>query len=189
MSAIALERRHRFRVEAWLRMGEIGLFSPEYRGELIEGEILDMPPIGPTHSGCVAWLNDFFSLGISRREGIVWVQNPLRLGDLSAPQPDLALLRPRPDFYRAALPAPEDVLLVVEVADTTLRYDREVKAPLYARFKIPEYWLVNLPEQYLEVFRKPQAGGYLETTRYGRGDALSPQAWPSLTLSVRELLG
>jgi Uma2 family endonuclease len=188
MHAIALERRHRFPVEDWLRLGESGVFPPDYRGELIEGEIVDMVPIGPNPSGCLKWLGRFFNQRLGETH-LVSIQDPIRLGELSAPQPDLALLRPRPDYYRSALPGPQDVLLLVEVADTTLRYDREVKAPLYARFGIPEYWLVNLPDQCVEVYRKPAPGGYLETTRYAREDSLAPLFRPEAALTIRELLG
>ncbi len=189
MSALALERRHRFGVDDWLKMGEAGVFPPDYRGELIEGEVVDMAPIGPTHGGCVKWLNNFFAARLAGR-CIVSAQDPIKLGDLSSPQPDIVLLRPASDYYRNGHPIPEDILLLVEVAESSLRYDREVKAPLYARFGIPEYWLVNLTEQCLEVYRQPEANGcYQSVARYERSDTIAPLAWPEVVVSIRELLG
>lgn len=188
MNAAVLERRHRFSVEEWLRLDEIGLFPPEYRGELIDGAIVDAAPVTPLHSGCLAWLHRRFSVAGDERY-IVSTKQPLVLGDFSCPQPDLALLQYRADFYRMAHPGPAETFLVVELADTTLRFDREVKAPLYARFGIPEYWLVNLPEQCVEVYRQPQAGGYQSVARLERRDTLVPLAWPELQVAIEELLG
>ena len=188
MATTAIERRHRFTVEEWQRMGDLGLFPPDYRGELIEGEIVDRAPIGTTHSGCVMWLNRFFAQRIDD-DAIVSPQNPLRLGDISQPEPDIVLLRPRDDFYRTRHPTPGDTLLAIEVADSSVRYDREVKAPLYALYRITEYWLVDLPAQIVEVLRGPRPGGYQEHLILRRGDTLSPQALSQIELRIDEVLG
>lgn len=154
-------RIHRLTVAAYRRMGEVGILGPELRTELIEGEIVELTPIGPTHGGTVNFLNK--RLNEQAGSGIiVSVQNPLELNEHSEPQPDLMLLRPRADYYRTAHPKPGDVALVIEVADTTLRYDREVKLPLYARAGIPEAWLVDLGARRLTAYRQPAPAGFLE---------------------------
>ena len=129
--------RHSFTVEEFERMGEACIFPPDARLELIEGEIVEMSPIGSPHAACVDALALLFN-EIARRRFIIRVQSPVRLNDFSEPQPDVALLRWRDDFYRSAHPTPADVLLVVEVSDTTVETDRKVKVPLYARAGIPE---------------------------------------------------
>src|SRR5215216_3171381 len=118
--------RHRFTVAEYERMGEIGIFSEDERVELVCGEIIEMSPIGERHAACVGLLTQLITL-LLQRSAIVWVQNPIRLDDHSEPQPDVAVLKPRADFYRHAHPGPEDILLVIEVSDTTPEYDRRVK--------------------------------------------------------------
>ncbi|MBU0498727.1 MAG: Uma2 family endonuclease [Gammaproteobacteria bacterium] len=150
---------HRISVLDYYRMAETGILPLGARTELLDGEIIDMAPIGSRHAGTVAWLTR--ALGkITGEQAIVMVQSPLRLGDFAEPQPDLMLLRPRDDFYRAFHPGPQDVLLVIEVADSTLQYDTEVKRPLYARFGIPAYWIVDLEHRGLLVCTDPDAGDY-----------------------------
>jgi Uma2 family endonuclease len=179
--------KHRFTVEEYHRMGQAGIFSEDDPVELIEGEIIEMTPIGSRHAACVARLSALFA---RIPEGpIVWTQNPIRLGEHSEPQPDLALLKPHADFYAAAHPGPEDVLLVVEVAETSLDYDREVKLPLYARAGIPEAWLVDLPGERVEVHRKPSSQGYEEVRRARRGQRIPVGAFPGLEPAVDEILG
>jgi Uma2 family endonuclease len=120
---------------------------------------------------------------------LVTVQNPVRLGDISEPQPDLAVVRPKDDQYAAGHPRPQDVLLLVEVADSTVGFDRGDKAPLYAAYGIPEYWLVDIPGDHIEVFRGPTPDGWGETSRHRRGDTLRPQALPELAVPVDAVLG
>jgi Uma2 family endonuclease len=184
----SLPARHRFDLQEWRHLINSGFFAPQQRAELIEGELIDRAPVGTSHSGCVDWLNYFFSQHLSG-QAIVRVQNPIQCGDFSAPQPDLAILRYRPDFYRARNPQAEDVLLIIEVADSTLRYDRQTKAPLYARFGIPEYWLVNLEDSTIEVYRQPGAGAYGEKTVARRGDVLRPVNLEGIAVNVGEVLG
>lgn len=164
MSATAHEtaRVHRLTVAAYRRMGEVGILGPELRTELIDGEIVEMTPIGPTHGGTVNYLSNRLKEAVGS-EVIVSVQNPLELNEHSEPQPDIMLLRPRGDYYRNAHPKPDDVLLAIEVADTTLLYDRDVKLPLYAKVGIPEAWLVDLNARVLSVCRDPRAAGFKDT--------------------------
>ncbi|MBK1704212.1 hypothetical protein CKO40_06530 [Halochromatium glycolicum] len=171
MQAIAQQvpQRHRITVQEFFRMGEIGVFEPEARIELIDGELFDMPPIGPPHASETARINQIL-VEATHGHAIVWPQNPVRLGDLSAPQPDIALLRWRQDFYRQEHPKPEDVLLIVEVADTSLAHDRDRKLPLYARFAIPEVWLINIGARAVTIHRDPR----LEQASYATAFPLEP---------------
>jgi Uma2 family endonuclease len=165
-----------------------GILSEDDRVELIEGEILQMSPIGSPHAGCVKRTNAIFSLLLQGR-AIVSVQDPLVLNDVSEPEPDIVLLRPRADFYADSHPGPTDVLLVVEVAEASLGFDRRVKAPLYARSRIPELWIVDLTGQAVEVYRCPLAHGHQEVSRHQRGDSLGLLAFPDISLTVDEILG
>ena len=140
-------------------MGEASVLGPEARAELIDGEIIDMPPIGSSHASLVADLAERLTLAL-RGSALIWPQNPVALSGHDAPQPDICLLRPRPDRYRKALPTAGDVLLVVEVSDSTLAYDRDVKAPLYAREGIPESWRLEVSAERLVVQRDPLGGRY-----------------------------
>ena len=169
-------------------MGESGIILPDERVELIEGEIIQMTPIGPPHNGTVIHLNALLVRGAGDL-AVVSPQLPVRLGDLSMPQPDLALLDARSNFYTDAHPGEDDVLLVIEVADSSVRYDRRVKLPLYARFGIPEYWILNIPESCIEVYRTPAGDGYQEFRRYVAGEHFAPQALPDLVIEVGALLG
>ncbi len=154
-------RRHRITVDEYYRMAEVGLLAPDARVELIEGEIIDMAPIGTDHCSVVDQLTRQFVMSVGNN-GIVRVQGAVRLDWLSEPQPDLALLAARDDFYRHAHPLPADVLLLIEVSDSTLRYDRDRKMPLYARHGIPEVWIFDLQNGELHVYRSPQDGAYLQ---------------------------
>lgn len=154
----ALER-HRWTVAEYHRMAETGMLSPDARVELIDGEIIDMAPIGPVHAGIVDQLNSLMVQAVGGA-AIVRVQNPVELSERSEPEPDLMLLRPRPDFYKRAQPKPTDVLLAIEVADSTLVRDRDVKRPLYARHGIPEYWIVDVGGERVLIFREPVGDGY-----------------------------
>ena len=140
-------------------MGEAGIIAPDVRVELIQGEIIDMTPIGCGHAGLVKHLNKILIQTVGDAV-VVGVQDPVVLDDFSEPEPDLALLRFRGDFYTKSHPRPEDVLLIVEVADTTLQYDLEVKLPLYAHAGIPEVWLVDIVAKCVTVYSHPEEGGY-----------------------------
>ncbi len=166
MSATAqtLARVHRLSVADYHRMGETGILGPELRTELIDGEIIEMPPIGHPHAGTVKLLANLLKETVGSA-AVLAVQDPVWLNDHSEPLPDIALLRPRSDYYRRGHPGPDDVLLLIEVADSSLRYDREVKIPRYARAGIPEVWLVDLGGSALSIYRKPGASGYAQVSK------------------------
>ena len=179
---------HRFTVDEYHRMAQAGVFHEDDRVELIHGQVVEMTHIGPGHSGCVGDLTTLFS----RRAGdaaLVWVQNPVHLGEHEEPQPDLVLLRPQPGTYRQAHPRPADVLLVIEVADTSVRYDRETKLRLYAEAGIPEAWLVNLPAETIEAATDPGPDGYRTVRRVRRGETLRPIMLPGVEIAADEILG
>jgi len=161
MSQTATEwpRRHRLTVEDYYRMGEAGILRPDERVELIEGEIIDMAPIGTWHSAAVDQLAALLH-GALGDKAIVRCQNPVSIDDHSEPEPDFALLRRRSDFYRTAHPRPHDLLLIIEVAESSLAYDRDVKVPLYARHGVPEVWLIDLEGRRVTRYRTPADGAY-----------------------------
>lgn len=178
----------RFTADQYHQMGEAGILRDDDRTELIEGVITCMSPIGSPHAGCVFYLSDEFHRQAGS-QAIVSVQSPVRLSEHSEPEPDIALLRPRVDYYRRALPGPEDVLLVVEVSDSTLTFDRRVKLPLYAGAGIPEVWIANLNGECFEVHTDPHEGRYLRREVLPRGAVLSPLALPAIRIAVDDALG
>lgn len=170
-------------------MGETGILADDPRIELIVGTIFVREPTGSRHAGAVDRLAHLFISRLARR-AVVRIQNPVSFPDeMSELQPDLMLLRSRADFYSSAHPGAADVLLLIEVADATLRLDRRVKIPLYARVGIVEAWLLDLTTERVEVFREPSGGRYREIVRLERGASLAPLAFPDLTLAADELLG
>ena len=185
--AVQLLRRS-FTVAEYHRMAEAGILREDDRVELVEGEIVQMTPIGSRHAACVMRLVQLLSRQLGQGV-LVNVQNPIRLGEYSEPQPDVTLLRFRPDFYAQSHPGPTDVLLAVEVAETSAVYDRDVKLPLYARAGIPEVWLVDLSAEGMEVHRDPTAQGYRQVRRVGRGERVTPGVFPELDLAVDDILG
>ena len=179
--------RRLFSVDEYHRMAEAGILGEDDRVELLEGEIVEMTPIGSRHAACVKRLNRIFSQRAGERV-LISIQDPIRLGERSEPQPDLALLRFREDFYSSGHPGPGDVLLVVEVAETSAEYDREIKVPLYARYGVPEVWLVDLEGGAVEVYRDPSPEGYRKAQILRPGSRLSPSSLPDLHLLVEEIL-
>ena len=177
-----------FSVPEYEALGQIGFFGYDRRLELIEGEILEMTPIGPGRAGCVMSLNALFTSRVGAK-AVVNVQSPVRLGNLSEPQPDLTVLVPPLGQYRRRHPEADDVLLLVEVADTTAQFDRRVKAPLYARHGVAEVWVVDLSAGVVEVHRDPSPEGYRSVDRYGRGERIMPLAFPDVSVGVDEILG
>jgi Uma2 family endonuclease len=169
-------------------MAEAGILTEDDRVELIRGEIVEMTPIGRRHAACVDRLNEMFILRLAQAT-IVRVQNPVELDDNSEPQPDLVLLRRRADFYEAGHPQAEDILLLVEVADTTVETDRDVKILLYANSGIAEVWLVDINAQCLEVYRQPSEKGYQIIQKYYRGQTVTIQAFSEVSFTVDEVLG
>lgn len=183
----AVMTKRRFTVAEYYCMGEAGILKPDERTELIEGEIIVMPPIGPGHAEGGSRTERSFHRRLGDR-AIVRSQYPIRLPDDSEPEPDVVLARLRPEGYGAAHPRPEDIYLVVEVSDATLTADRDVKLPLYARAGIPETWLMNLPADRIEVYRDPAPEGYRSITLVPREGALTPLAFPDVTIPCAELL-
>ena len=181
--------RRRFTVDEYYRMAEAGILGEDDRVELIDGEVICMTPIGPRHAGYVDRLTRRFLQSLGDRAQ-VRVQNPVRLGEHDEPEPDVTLLRPRPDDYTTRHPTPEDVLLVVEVADSTLDFDRRTKARRYAEHGIPELWIVdaNPKRRRIFVYRDPAPDGYRTVQVVRRGERLAPLAFPDGALSVGEIL-
>lgn len=180
-------QRRRFTAEEYHRMGEAGILRDDDRVELIEGELIVMSPIGLRHGACVIRLTREFVTRLGRA-AVVSPALPVRLFPDTEPQPDIALLRSRSDDYAHVAPQPADALLVVEVADTSYRYDRHVKLPLYARAGVPEYWIVDLRHDVVEVYRDRAAETYASVTRVERGGTLTPAAFPDLVLPVNDIL-
>lgn len=180
--------RRRFTSAEYHAMAAAGILAKDERVELIAGEIVRMAPIRSRHAGCVKRLNRRLTRGLDER-ALISIQDPVALGDDSEPQPDVAVLRPRDDDYTHSHPQPADVLLIIEVADSSLAYDRSVKIPLYARAGIAETWLVCLEERRLEVHRNPSATGYREVRILRPGDLVAPLAFPDFEITVDSILG
>jgi Uma2 family endonuclease len=180
--------RHRFDVEEYHRMLEAGVLSEDDRVELIGGEIVDMTPIGGPHLSCVVALTHLLVMAAGGRY-FVSVQNPIRLGPSDEPQPDVSLIRTQPEPDAEGPPGSDEVLLVIEVADTSLAYDRDVKLPVYARARIPEVWIVDLRGRKVEVYADPASGGYRVFRAAGPSEQLSSETVEGLSLSVDEVLG
>jgi Uma2 family endonuclease len=181
--------RHRFTVEEYHRMGDAGILPEDSRIELITGDVVVREPIGSRHAGTVNRLTRLWTSRLGER-AVVQIQNPIELPkEDSEPQPDVTLLRPRPDFYATAHPLADDVLLLIEVADSTLAVDRRVRMPLYARAAIREAWILDLTADRVEVYRAPTADRYQQVVQFERGQRLSPEAFPDLTIHVADLLG
>jgi len=184
MNAPAL---HRFSAEEYHRLGELGFLSPEARVELIDGAIHDMSPIGPLHGGVVNRLIRFFG-DKAKKRWIVSAQNPVGLDKFSEPQPDIVLLKPAPDDYVSHHPAPDDVYLLIEVADRSLDFDRSKKLQIYARAGISEFWIVNLQDSTIEVYREPHFTGYENKVILHAGHKAAPAIFPDAAIDVAELL-
>jgi len=177
---------YRLRVDAYHRMIAAGIFAEDDHVELIEGELRARPPINAEHAGKNKRLNQIFSARAQGR-AIVAVQDPLTLPEHSEPEPDLMLLRPRDDFYEHANPTPADTLLVIAIADSSLRYDRTIKVPLYAAHGVPETWLIDLVHRRLEVYRDPGPTGYRQRLRPDSDQSITPLLLPDVRIQIAEL--
>ena len=180
--------RVRFTVEQYERMGEVGILGPDTRTELLDGEIVAMSPIGPKHAGVLERIAERFYARLLGRVSIR-TQNPMRLLPRSEPQPDLVVARRRHDFYEGAHPTAEDTLLAIEVADTSLRIDRLVKLPIYARHGVPEVWIVDIAAKAVHVHTDPVDGAYRSVHTARGDDALVPTAFPDVQFTASEMLG
>jgi Uma2 family endonuclease len=179
-------QRHLITVEEYQRMAETGVLAPDARVELIEGEIFDMAPIGTGHAYVVNELTRLLA-EVVRGKAMLAVQQAIRLGPRSQPQPDLSLAKLPAIQYRRSHPQPADLLLVVEVSDSTLAHDRNVKLPLYARHGIPEVWLIDLNSWQLHCWREPQADRYVSATVLTRG-SVEVFALPGATIDLSSVL-
>jgi len=179
--------RHRLDVDAYYKMAEAGILTHDDRVELIDGEIIDMNPIGSPHAAVTNRLARLLNRTVADATALVSVQSPLRLDDFNEPEPDVMLLLPRADDYRASHPSTADVHLLVEVSDSSLTYDRGTKLALYANFGVPEVWIVDLVGAAVEVFRQPKEGAYSSRERRTSG-ALAPGLVPGIVIDVAALL-
>jgi Uma2 family endonuclease len=175
--------RRPFTVADYTRMREAGILSEDDRVELIDGEVRVMSPIGPVHAAIVKRLNTILSR-LLPNTAILSVQDPIQLHDYSEPQPDLAILQYRDDFYAQAHPVADDVLLVIEVSDTTVEYDRDEKLPRYAQANIAEAWLIDVNNFTVEQYVQPRNGKYLVKTIVERGDTIAAQSVAALQIDV-----
>lgn len=185
-SATGTMQRHRLTVTEYFRMGELGILAQDARVELINGEIIDMTPINSPHSGTVNHLNALLVLAAGT-QAIVSVQNPIILGEYSAPQPDLCLLKPRDDHYKHSHPRACDVLLAVEVADSSLSYDRDTKASLYAQFGIVEMWLIDISGGCLWRFLDVKDQAYNSVSVVDTESAVEPVSLPGCHVNLADL--
>jgi Uma2 family endonuclease len=180
--------RRKFTVKQYHKMFESGILTEDDRVELIRGEIIEMSPIGTKHAACVNRLINLLVQSLGKRV-IVAAQNPIGLNDNSEPQPDVVLVKPRDDFYETAHPQPQDIFLLIEVADSTIIYDREEKIPLYAEANIIEVWLVDINEQIVEVYQQPTATGYQQIQKFSLGESLTIPGFADVTITVNEIFG
>ena len=186
VSADSWIKRRQITVDQYYRMAEVGLIAPDERVELIDGEIIDMAPIGSDHVGVVIRLTRLLGQAVDGKASLS-VQNPVRLSDRSEPEPDFAVLRFRDDDYSSAHPSPADTLLIVEVSNTSERYDRQIKLPLYAAHGIPEVWIISIEQQSLTIYRSPDNNRYQhEQTTQAPGN-VSLFALPDISVDLSTL--
>jgi len=186
MSVEVIKRR--FTVDDYHRMAQTGILLPDDRVELIDGEVVAMSPIGSRHSACIDRATRALVILLMDR-AIVRVQSSVRLNRYNEPEPDLVLLRPQADFYASRIPGPADIFLIIEVAESSVDYDREVKAPLYAGAGVPEYWLADLNTRQLVGYSDPADGAYRTLRHHSPGESLAPVLLPECPIAVAELLG
>ena len=180
--------RRRFTVDEYMKMAELGILAEGERVELIGGDIIEMAPIGNPHEARTAGSNRLLAPLFIEGRAVLRVQSHVRLDENNRPEPDLALLKWRDDLYGNRSPAPEDILLLIEVSDSTPDSDRSVKLALYARFDIPEVWIENIPDRVVEAYTNPVEGQYTESRTYRPGETITPSAFPDISLSVSELI-
>jgi len=187
MSTVDLPKRMRISVERYFKMAETGVLTEEDRVELIEGDILNRSPIGPPHGGITGRLNKLLILAAGD-SAVLLPGSTLPLGDYSAPQPDILLLAPRADSYLSRHPLPSEVLLVIEISDSSLAFDRGLKRAVYAKHGIAEYWVVDVPHSRVHRYLEPTRDGwYAQTKIFSAGDTVAPQALPAVQVAVGPL--
>lgn len=180
-------RRLRFTVDEYYKMIELGMLEDYEKAEIIEGEMIQKMPVGKRHSAVVEKLNELLRDRLGKSVSLRNRQ-PVRFNEYDEPEPDLAILQRREDFYSGHKPVPKDVLLLIEVSDATLKYDRDTKLTLYAEAEIPEVWIVNLPNDIIEIHQKPSVGIYHLTKIFKRGEKIESEILPDLQLAVDEIL-
>ena len=169
-------------------MTEVGILPEESGWEIIDGYLIDKMSIGSNHAGTVNLLTQKLIIMVAGKAAVA-VQNPIRIDDYNAPEPDISLLRPREDFYRKSLPAPQDALLLIEVSDSTVEYDRDIKKTLYAEAGIAEFWLISLKENTVERYSSPKNGSYRLAEILESGETIKAGTIENLELKIDEILG
>ena len=187
MSSPAANVQHKLTVSDYYRMGDAGILHEDDRIELIDGDLIEMSPIGSHHAGIVGRLTKVLTI-MAGDQAVVWPQNPLHLGTYSEPQPDVMVLKPRPDDYIDALPEPADVIVLIEVADSSINYDRKTKLPLYARNGVREVWIIDLNTRQLERYTQPGETGYGYCEIMDKTATISPVGLPGVVIDLRRIL-
>jgi Uma2 family endonuclease len=187
MISSAANVRHKLTVSDYYRMGDAGILHEDDRIELIEGDLIEMSPIGSFHAGIVGRLTKLLTIAAGDK-ALIWTQNPLHLGTYSEPQPDVMVLKPRPDDYIDALPEPTDVIVLIEVADSSIDYDHKTKLPLYARNGVKEFWIIDLNAQRLERYTQPHETGYGHCETLDKTATVSPAGLPDVVIDLRRIL-
>ena len=177
-----------FTVDEYYRMVEAGILTGQDRTELIDGEIIEMSAMGSRHAAVVTRVNDMF-VSLFKGKALLRPQLPLRLNEFNEPEPDIAVLKPSQDCYASRHPGPADVFLVLEISDSSLKYDRDIKLPIYAAAGVPEVWIADLPNDALLVYRDPSGKGYKNALVFRRGDSLHCLAFPDARLAMNDILG
>jgi Uma2 family endonuclease len=177
-----------FSVDDYYKMADVGILKARDHTELINGEIIQVSPMGSHHAAAVTRVNNLF-VRLFQDKALLRPQLPLRLNRFNEPEPDIVLLKPHPDCYSSQHPGPVDVFLVMEISVSSLRYDRDIKLPIYASSRVPEIWIVDLQRESLLVYRDPGAGGYATALHLERGNAVSCLAFPETKLDVNDLFG
>ncbi len=183
----ATGRPRLFRPDEYHAMVGANIITSDAHLDMADGEILESSSVSPSHASCVMMMTELFMVRLEQRAGVS-CQNPVRLDRYNEIQPDVTLLKWRDDFYSSGHPGPADVLLLIEVSDTTLSYDRNVKLPMYAQFDIPEFWIVNIPDGVVEVYTDPSDGEYRTRRLHAADDTVGPAAFPDVTLSVSRIV-
>jgi len=178
----------RFRVEDFRKMMEAGILPEESGWEIIDGYLIDKMSIGSKHAGTVKRLNRILT-NWAENNAIISIQDPIHIDEYNEPEPDIALLKPRDDFYGESHPMPQDVLLLIEVSNSTIEYDRKIKKTIYAEAEIPEFWLVNLQNNTVECYSQPKNGNYRLARILESGETVKSTSIENLTLTVEEILG
>ena len=186
--AASMPTRRRFTVAEYYAMADAGILSESDRVELLDGDVITMPPIGDWHAASVKLFANAMPPALQGR-AMIAVQDPVRLDDSNQPQPDVVLLRWRDDYYRSGHPGPADVLLLIEVSDTTVDYDRGVKLAAYARAGIPEVWIASRPDRRIEAYTEPAGEEYATVRYFSPGENIAPLAFPDITLEVDRIIG